>query len=116
MSTLNNTQAKRGLSSSITFISLYSLGKNGQFLTRFMKKKREKEELQSILSNRFLQYCEDLEKKGVEIIGNDVKIYTGSKEAEAKGTLTVIMPVGTKQPSQPIEITAPADENEQAGE
>ena len=80
------------------------------------EKKREKEELQSILSNRFLQYCEDLEKKGVEIIENDVKIYTGSKEAEAKGTLTVIMPVGTKQPSQPIEITAPADENEQAGE
>lgn len=80
------------------------------------EKKREKKELQSILSERFLQYCEDLEKKGVEIIGNDVKIYTGSKEAEAKGTLTVIMPVGTKRPSQPIEVTAPADENEQAGE
>ena len=79
-------------------------------------KKREKKELQSILSDRFSQYCEDLEKKGVEIIGNDVKIYTGSKEAEAKGTLTVIMPVGTKRPSQPIDITAPADENEQSGE
>lgn len=79
-------------------------------------KKREKKELQSILSDRFSQYCEDLEKKGVEIIGNDVKIYTGSKEAEAKGTLTVIIPVGTKRPSQPIDITAPADENEQSGE
>ncbi|MEZ3433650.1 MAG: sporulation protein YqfD [Lachnospiraceae bacterium] len=81
-----------------------------------LEKKREKKELQRILSGRFSQYCEDLEKKGVEIIGNDVKIYTGFQNAEAKGTLTVIMPVGTKRPSQPIEITAPADENEQSGE
>ena len=81
-----------------------------------LEKKREKKELQRILSGRFSQYCEDLEKKGVEIIGNDVKIYTGSQNAEAKGALTVIMPVGTKKPSQPIEITAPADENEQSGE
>lgn len=81
-----------------------------------LEKKREKKELQSILSERFLQYCEDLEKKGVEIIGNDVKIYTGSENAEAKGTLTVIMPVGTNKPSQPMDIPAPADENEQSGE
>lgn len=80
------------------------------------EKKHKKKEIQSILSERFNQYCEDLEKKGVEIIGNDVKIYTGSKEAEAKGTLTVIRPVGTKKASQPIEIPKSAEENEQSGE
>ncbi len=80
------------------------------------EKKYKKKELQSILSERFNQYCEDLEKKGVEIIGNDVKIYTGSKEAAAKGTLTVIRPVGTKKASQPIEIPKSAEENEQSGE
>lgn len=80
------------------------------------EKKYKKKELQSILSKRFNQYCEDLEKKGVEIIRNDVKIYTGSKEAEAKGTLTVIRPVGTNKASQPIEIPKSAEENEQSGE
>lgn len=80
------------------------------------ERKYEKKELQSILSRRFSEYCEDLRKKGVEIIGNDVKIYTGSKKAEAKGTLEVVMPVGKEKPSQLTDITAPAEENEQSGE
>lgn len=75
-----------------------------------------KDELQGILSGRFREYCEDLEKKGVEIIQNDVKIYTGSKEAVAKGTLTVIMPVGTLKASQITELPEAAEENAQSGE
>ena len=70
----------------------------------------KKEEYQALLSTRFSQYCEDLKKKGVEIIENNVKIYTGSDKAEAKGTLTVTMPIGTKKPSSLIEIPAPETE------
>ena len=66
--------------------------------------KYSKKELQNILSARFGRYCEDLEKKGVEIIENDVKIYTGQKKAKAKGTLTVIMPIGTAAPTEVVEV------------
>ncbi len=76
----------------------------------------KKEEIQRILTERFLTYCEDLEKKGVEIIENDVKIYTGSKEAEARGTLTVVMNIGTSRPAQPLEAEVLPEENEQSGE
>lgn len=80
------------------------------------EKKYEQEEYQSLLSNRFFRYCEDLEKKRVEIIQNDVKIYTESDEAKARGTLIMKMPIGEKKPSVPLEITKTAEENEQAGE
>lgn len=53
-----------------------------------------------VLSGRFLQYQEDLAKKGVEIIENNVRIYTGSTEAAAKGTLTVQGPIGIRKPSR----------------
>ncbi len=80
------------------------------------EKKYTQEEYQNFLSDRFFRYCEDLEKKGVEIIRNDVKIYTESDVAKAKGTLIMKMPVGEKKPSVPLEITKTAEENEQAGE
>ena len=80
------------------------------------EKKYEKKELQRILTDRFSRYCEDLSKKGVEILGNDVKIYTGSDEAAAKGTLTVVMPVGKEKPSKPVEEKTPEDENEESGD
>ncbi len=68
------------------------------------EKAYKQEEYQRLLSGRFFQYCEDLEKKGVEIIENDVKIYRGKESAEAKGILTVAMPVGTKKPSALAEL------------
>ncbi len=68
-----------------------------------------------MLSGKFQRYCKDLEKKGVEIIENNVKIYTGSQKAEAKGQLTVLMPVGTQAESQLMEIPA-AEEQEETGE
>ncbi len=76
----------------------------------------EKEELRRMLSARFFEYCGDLEKKGVEIVENDVKIYTGSKEAEAKGTLTLILPVGTAKASQMTEAGPQTEQNGQSGE
>ena len=71
-----------------------------------------KRQIRALLSARFSSYCEDLEKKGVEIIENDVKIYTGSKEARAQGTLTVLMPVGEAKPAVKTEIPL----QEQSGE
>lgn len=79
-----------------------------------IERKYTKKELQELLTGRFSRYCEDLEKKGVEILQNDVKIYTGSDTAEAKGTLTVEMPIGEKSPSKLIRI--PENEDEQSGE
>lgn len=75
------------------------------------KKSYTQAEIQQILTERFLRYCEDLEKKGVEIIENDVKIYTGSKDSTARGSITVRMPVGKKSPSTLLKI--PKQENEQ---
>lgn len=79
------------------------------------KKKYSQEEVRQILSEDFNRYCEDLQKKGVEIIENGVKIYTGSKKAEAKGRLTVVMPIGEKEPSQLLEIPV-REEQDESGE
>lgn len=77
--------------------------------------KYTKSEIQKILTQSFQRYCKDLEKKGVEIIQNDVKIYTGSEKAEAKGNLVVLMPIGTQAPSQLLEIPV-KEEQEETGE
>ena len=70
------------------------------------------DQIREELTARFSNYREDLGKKGVEIIENDVKIYTGSDTAQAKGTLTVLMPIGEETPSRPIQLP----QKEQSGE
>ncbi len=82
---------------------------------RSTEKKYSKKELQKILSASFQRYCKDLDKKGVEIIENNVKIYTGSEKAEAKGRLTVLTPIGTLTQSQLLEIPV-IEEQEETGE
>lgn len=82
---------------------------------RSQEKKYSKKELQRILSASFQRYCKDLDKKGVEIIENNVKIYTGSEKAEAKGRLTVLTPVGTLAQSQLLEIPV-IEEQDETGE
>ncbi|MCF2682838.1 sporulation protein YqfD [Faecalicatena contorta] len=61
---------------------------------------------QERLSADFQNYCKELEKKGVEIIENDVKIYTESEYATAKGKLTVEMPIGDSVPSTLLDVPA----------
>lgn len=61
---------------------------------------------QEQLSADFRDYCEELEKKGVEIIENDVKIYSESEYATARGTLTVEMPIGDSVPSTLLDVPA----------
>ncbi|MGN1266978.1 MAG: sporulation protein YqfD, partial [Dorea sp.] len=76
-------------------------------------KRYTEKELQQILTSSFLYDCEELKKKGVEILGNDVKIYRESQTAEAKGSLTVRRSIGVLRESKEIEII---NENEQSGE
>lgn len=92
------------------------VGKNRVIPYSKISKSYSEEEYQSILSERFERYCEDLQKKGVEIIGNDVKIYTGSEKAEAKGTLVVMKPIGKKKNADLITIPEQIQENEESGE
>lgn len=76
------------------------------------EKQHRKEELQQILTERFVRYCEDLEKKGVEIIENNVKIYTGQNESSAKGNLTVRMPIGKEKAAKLLKIPEKKEEPE----
>lgn len=76
------------------------------------EKQRQKEEIQQILTERFVRYCEDLEKKGVEIIENDVKIYTGQIESSAKGNLTVRMPIGKEKASKLLKVPEKKEDTE----
>ena len=83
---------------------------------RKMYKKYTKADARMILSADFQDYCKELEKKGVEIIQNDVKIYTGSETYYAKGTLKIRFSVGRKMPSVPIPIENSSEEETKNGD
>lgn len=51
-------------------------------------------EIQSILTDRYYRYEKELEKKGVEIIKNNVKINRGLKDATASGTIKIKRKIG----------------------
>lgn len=61
------------------------------------KEKYSKKEYQNLLSTSFSKFCTDLEKKGVQILRNDVKIYAEPNRVIAKGTVTVWQEFGKKQ-------------------
>ncbi len=80
-------------------------------------KKYTDQQLQDKLNRYFLRYCEDLDKKGVEIIQNDVKIDTGSKEGAISGTLTIICNTGQSRQSEIPQLpNDPEEQIEQLGE
>lgn len=72
------------------------------------EKKYSDEKLKEYLSARFSRFCSELEKKGVQILENDVKIYKGNTVVKASGTLKIIEPATTFRDTQitPIEKTA----------
>ena len=76
------------------------------------KKMYTTSEIQQILTANFQYYCRELEKKGVVILKNNVKIYTWSDKAKAKGTITVEMPIGRKVKSELIETGDYIDGND----
>ena len=71
-----------------------------------------KKEIIELLSANFDYYCQQLEKKGVVILKNNVKIYTWSDKAKATGILTVEMPIGQKVKSELIETGDHIDGND----
>ena len=92
-----------------------SYGIKRYFFYTEKKKKYTEKEIKSRLTVRFRRYCRDLEKKGVEIIENNVKIYTGSNVTEAKGNLVAIMPIGEEVTSVLLEPQT-VEEQEESGE
>ncbi|MDD3403278.1 MAG: sporulation protein YqfD [Hespellia sp.] len=73
----------------------------------FVSKKYTKEEITRLLSEHFHQFCVDLEKKGVQITENSVKIYLGDSASSAKGIVYANEKTGILKPSQ-----RPEPENE----
>lgn len=61
-------------------------------------------QLQIFLSKRFRKACADMEKKGLEIIENDVKIYTEQNSASARGNITVRGSVAEKHPTEVLPL------------
>lgn len=81
-----------------------SYGKNEIKEYRFRKEKRSQKEIRKMLSGTFHFFCRDLEKKGVEIIEKDVKIYNGWENATAKGTLILLKPAYEKKDTEFVQI------------
>lgn len=55
-----------------------------------------------MLSEDFARFCLELEKKGVQILENNVKIYKENTTAVSRGNLTVIKPAGRAVPAEPL--------------
>lgn len=66
----------------------------------FQEKKHTDEEIQKYLSEDFQRFCLELEKKGVQILENNVKIYKENDAAVSRGTLTVVKSAGKTVPSE----------------
>ncbi|MEF9945101.1 MAG: sporulation protein YqfD [Lachnospiraceae bacterium] len=71
----------------------------------FKKETLTKKEVHEKLSGNFQRFCKDLDKKGVQILENDVKIYTDEKSMVAKGTLTVAEPIGTAVATEVVDLS-----------
>ena len=67
-------------------------------------KKYDTNQIQQILTERFKNYCKELEKKGVVILQNDVKIYTWREKASASGQIITNQLIGIIRHSKPIII------------
>jgi len=63
-------------------------------------KKYSDNSIQEQLTERFQKFCHNLEKKGVQILENDVKIYKESRQASAKGTLTLSGEIGKSREAE----------------
>lgn len=64
---------------------------------RIQEKTYSREAYREILSTNFQRFCGELEKKGVQILENNVKIYKETGRAAARGTLRLAEPIGIEQ-------------------
>lgn len=78
----------------------FSVGYRIEKQYKEVKEKYIKEEYQKILSGEFDHFCEELRKKGVQILENDVKIYKDTNSAKAKGTLILLESCGKERKTE----------------
>jgi len=109
---ISNNYSTYKLCSATKQIGSISFGKRSVFPYNTTKKTYTISEIRKMLSKDFSYYCNELEKKGVVILQNNVKIYTWSDKAQASGTLLVNMPVGQKKISMVKEIGDSIDGND----
>lgn len=82
--------------SSQFYLPVY-LGKKEYAEYKLKPKEYNKEEMESILRNRFLQYCADLEEKGVIVSGKELYLSYGENEIKASTTLILQEQVGIQR-------------------
>ena len=81
-----------------------SFGKKSVFPYTLTVSEYNTNQIQKILSSNYNYYSDELKKKGVVILQNNVKIYTWSDKAKAYGTILADVPVGQKKISKIIEV------------
>lgn len=59
-----------------------------------------KSEIEKLLQQEILYFCEDLEKKGVQIYQNNVKMYITDAKGTASGKITVFEKIGQSQKAE----------------
>ena len=81
-----------------------------------VNKNHQEKEYQEKLSADFQKFCLNLEKKGVQILENNVKIYSDTARASARGTLTLAETIGSKHLTAKKELpSSDAKDTQQEG-
>ncbi len=62
------------------------------------------EEAEALAQKKLKQFCDDLQKKGVQIVENNVTIQVDEKNCTSSGTVVVIEKTGKRQPTEVLEV------------
>ncbi len=82
-----------------------------KILTKYLSESETKQQLEE----EFAYFCDDLEKKGVQIYKNNVKMYISDAKGTALGKVTVFEKIGEKKSFSPKEFEIEIDEESQSG-
>ena len=94
----------------ITFYKeIFNIGKIKIGIVQIREYKRNskihtKTEYEKILNRNFMKFCEKMSKKGVQILKNNVKIYSDSYCAFANGNLCVFQNIGEMRVEEKKEL------------
>lgn len=80
-----------------------------------VEKTYTREEAAAVASKKLEQFCEDLEKKGVQIIENNVTIDVDEKNCAALGSIVVIEKTGESCPTEILPLQPQEEINEYNG-
>lgn len=71
-----------------------------------------KEEAEQLAAQHLEEFCENLRKKGVQILENSVKIQVDEANCTASGKIQVIEPTGASKPTEILEIKQTQEEQD----